>query len=137
MVIITDLPQISREGGDVWHVMQRSAVGYKGFGETYISWVEPGVIKGWKCHTKMVLNLVVPVGEVQFVFLKENGQSFATETIGEARYARITVPPNIWFAFQGLSEQRSMVLNHANIEHGTEVVLEKHLSEIKYPWRVI
>jgi len=137
MVLVTNLQQIPRQGGDVWHVIKSSAPGYQGFGETYISWVDPGEIKGWKCHTKMALNLVVPVGEVQFVFMSEDSRSFRSETIGEVRYVRITVPPNIWFAFQGLSEEPSMVLNHANIEHGEEVVHEKCLSEIEYPWRVM
>ena len=44
---------------------------YEGFGEVYFSELRPKSIKAWKYHYKMTLNLIVPLGEVKFVFFKQ------------------------------------------------------------------
>ena len=67
-ILVTPLRRITTDGGDVMHALKKSDIGYNGFGEVYFSWVEQGAIKAWKCHQRMTLNLVVPVGEVHFVF---------------------------------------------------------------------
>ena len=132
---VTPLQRISTSGGDVMHAMKRTDPGYFGFGEVYFSWVEAGVIKAWKCHQRMTLNLIVPVGEVSFVFhsTKEE-KSFRSENIGDERYVRLTVPPGIWFGFQGKASGSSLIMNVADIEHGPEEVLHKSESEIDYNW---
>ena len=67
-ILVSPLQQIETVGGDVWHTMKQTDVGYAGFGEAYFSWVASGAIKAWKRHTQMTMNLVVPVGQVRFVF---------------------------------------------------------------------
>ena len=67
-ILVTPLKRLSTPGGDVMHVLKNSDNGFNGFGEVYFSWVERGTIKAWKCHQHMTLNLVVPLGEVSFVF---------------------------------------------------------------------
>jgi len=111
-ILVTPLKRIKTEGGDVMHALKNSENGYNGFGEVYFSWVEQGAIKAWKCHQSMTLNLVVPLGEVRFVFyckallaeqIYQPDNEFRIEKIGNERYSRITVPPGIWFGFQGLT----------------------------------
>ena len=67
-IIVTPLKRIPTDGGDVMHALKFSDNGFKGFGEVYFSWIEQGIIKAWKRHQRMTLNLVVPLGEVRFVF---------------------------------------------------------------------
>ena len=117
------------------HALKDSDDGFNGFGEVYFSWVEQGAIKAWKYHQHMTLNLVVPLGEVSFVFhLKDQEKYFRTENIGEERYARLTVPPGIWFGFQGKASGRSLLMNVADIEHDPDEVLRKPVSNIFYKW---
>ncbi len=136
-ILLTQLPRIQTTGGDVLHAMKQSDAGYGGFGEAYFSWVAVGAIKGWKRHTRMAMNLVVPLGEVRFVFRSvhatENDE-FRIEDIGVNRYVRITVPPGIWFGFQGLGAQQSLVLNIASIAHDPDEVERLALSEVNYSW---
>ena len=68
---VTPLKRISTSGGDVMHALKRTDPQYMGFGEAYFSWVEAGVVKAWKCHQQTSLNLVVPLGNVRFVFHQE------------------------------------------------------------------
>ena len=98
-IIITPLATIPVEGGNVKHFLKSNDKEFKGFGESYFSFIEFGKIKGWKLHTKMTMNLVVPIGKVLFVFYDEKNDSYEEYQIGEDNYKRLTVPPNIWFSF--------------------------------------
>lgn len=133
-ILVTPLSRIPTKGGDVLHAVKQNDVGYTGFGEAYFSWVASGAVKGWKRHTKMIMNIVVPVGNVQFVFFLDGEKDFRVEKIGVDRYMRLTVPPGIWFGFQGLADTQSLVLNIANIPHDPNEVERLASFDINYIW---
>ena len=117
------------------HALKKYDNGYNGFGEVYFSWVEQGAIKAWKCHQRMTLNLVAPLGEVRFVFhLMNQKNNFRTEIIGAERYVRLTVPPGVWFGFQGNASGASLLMNVADMEHDPDEVLRKEITNIIYNW---
>ena len=131
-IIITPLKKIEVVGGNVLH---GSDTGFQGFGEAYFSWVQKGFVKAWKLHTRMTLNLVVPVGKIKLVFLSPvEPARFRVEIIGEENYARITVPPGLWFGFQGVAEKDSLLLNIANIIHEPEETQRKDIESFSYNW---
>ena len=135
-ILVTPLKRISTNGGDVMHALKNTDQGFNGFGEVYFSWVEQGAIKAWKCHQRMTLNLVVPLGAVRFVFhLPEQKKKFRTEKIGNNNYSRLTVPPGIWFGFQGIASGSSLLVNVADLEHDPDEVLRKSKSEFRLDWR--
>jgi dTDP-4-dehydrorhamnose 3,5-epimerase len=131
---------VETKGGSVLHAMKRSEQSYSGFGEAYFSTIKPKAIKGWKRHREMVLNLVVPIGAVRFILYDDRENQINTNQFQEVilsikdDYARLTIPPMIWVGFQGLSQQSSLVLNIANIEHSPAEVDRKELDEIKFNW---
>lgn len=136
-ILLTPLTRIETAGGDVLHAMKQCDAGFSGYGEAYFSWVSAGVVKGWKRHMEMTMNLVVPVGQVRFIFRSDSADGadeFRVEEIGVDRYARITVPPGIWFGFEGLARPQSLVLNIASIPHDPNEVERLALSDIHYPW---
>lgn len=134
-IIITPLARIPTAGGDVLHALKQNDAGYSGFGEAYFSWVEAGSIKAWKRHTRMTMNVVVPVGQVRFVFCLNGARKFRIEEIGVDRFVRITVPPCTWFGFQGFASPQSLVLNIADVPHDPSEVERLALSDIKYDWK--
>ena len=137
-VLVTPLLQIETVGGNVLHAMKQTDFGYKGFGEAYFSSVSSGAIKAWKRHTQMTMNIVVPLGQVRFVFYFANldGENeFRVEEIGISRYMRLTVPPGIWFGFQGLHSLPSLVLNIASIPHDPNEYERLPVSDIIYDWK--
>ena len=71
-VTLTPLKQITHPKGDIFHAMKASDDGFSGFGEAYFSTVNQGEVKGWKKHTEMTLNLVVVIGEIEFVVFVVN-----------------------------------------------------------------
>ena len=136
-ILLTPLSRVPTAGGDVLHAMKQSDAGYGGFGEAYFSWVSAGAVKAWKRHMRMTMNVIVPVGQARFVFRSVNAggcNEFRVEEIGVDCYARITVPPGIWFGFQGLGTPQSLVLNIASIPHDPNEVERLALSEVKYAW---
>jgi dTDP-4-dehydrorhamnose 3,5-epimerase len=138
-VILTQLKQIYHSKGNVFHVMKRSDLGFKGFGEVYFSTVKYKNIKAWKKHTKMTLNLTVPIGKVKFVLFddRENsvsrGKFFETE-LSINNYQRLTIPPNIWIGFEGVARSLNLLLNLANMEHDPDEIIRLDLDKIDYNW---
>jgi len=136
-ICVSPLLRIDTAGGDVLHAMKQTDPGFASFGEAYFSWVAAGAVKGWKRHTQMTMNVVVPVGQVRFVFygLDDQGEAeFRVEEIGVARYVRVTVPPGIWFAFQGLGAPESLILNIASVPHDPNETERIVLADIDYVW---
>lgn len=136
-IIVAPLRRISVVGGDVLHAIKRSDVSYRGFGEAYFSQVEHLAVKAWKRHRQMTLNLLVPVGEVRFVFKVDHDPALRVEYAGESSYVRITVPPGIWLGFQGLSTPSSLLLNVADIEHDPAEVDRGASDMIAYDWELM
>ncbi|CAN2170807.1 hypothetical protein MCEMRE203_00047 [Candidatus Nanopelagicaceae bacterium] len=137
-ILVSPLQRISVKGGDVLRALKVEDVGFQGFGEAYFSWIDKNEIKGWKRHSQMTMNLVVPVGMVRFVFADSVSDThsieFRTIEIGSDNYARITVPPNIWFAFQGLEQRSNLILNISNILHSSTESEKLDLRSFEYSW---
>ena len=138
-VTICPLKIIPNPKGEILHAMKASDTVFSGFGEAYFSAVNKGEIKGWKKHLKMTLNLVVPVGNIRFVIFddREGSQTngtFFSIILGKKNYQRITVPPNVWMAFQGVSEGFNLLLNIANLEHDPEEAIGKSVEDVEYDW---
>lgn len=137
-IVLSQLSRIETVGGDVLHGIKKTDNGYYGFGEAYFSWIFAGHIKAWKRHNLMTMNLIVPFGNVRFVFCvqnkeENNNNEYRVEEIGENRFMRITVPPGIWFGFQSLSP-KSLVLNVSDIVHKSTEVDRVSISHFHYTW---
>jgi dTDP-4-dehydrorhamnose 3,5-epimerase len=136
-IIVTPLLEVPVVGGNVLHALKTTDIGYEKFGEAYFSWVNYNSIKAWKMHTKMIMNLIVPVGQVKFVFFVDDAKTdrnFRIIEIGECNYQRLTVPPGIWFGFKGLGKTNSLVCNISNILHSESEVIRKRVDTIDFNW---
>ena len=131
-VTLTPLKQIFNPKGDILHAMKKSDEGFCGFGEAYFSTVAHNMIKGWKRHREMTLNLVVPVGSIEFVCF--DGRNFKSVTLSSENYQRLTVLPGIWMAFRGVADKHSVLLNIASIEHDPNESENCSLEDIAYEW---
>lgn len=134
-VILTPLKQIYHPKGDIFHAMKKSDIGFDGFGEAYFSTINQNNIKGWKKHTKMTLNIVVPVGNIEFVVYDENSKEFFSTKLSHNNYQRLTVKAGLWMAFRGIGEY-NMLLNLASIEHDPNEAVNIELNDINYKWEI-
>ncbi len=135
-VILTPLKIIPGELGSVFHGMKHTDPGFHGFGEVYFSTVHQGVVKGWKKHTEMVLNVVVPVGSIRFVIYDDREHSatihhFQEVVLSTDNYYRLTVPPGLWMAFQGVGPSLNLLMNAASIPHDPAEAINDPISTSK------
>ncbi len=132
-IIVTPNARLITPNGDVMHGMKNSDNGFVGFGEAYFSWINANAVKAWKRHTKMTMNIIVPIGKVRIVFYNES-EGFRVEEIGTDNYVRLTVPPGIWFGFQGMGNSHNLLLNIASILHDPNEVERLEINSINYKW---
>lgn len=122
-VLVTPLKQIYHPKGDIFHALKNTEASFTGFGEAYFSTIKPNVIKAWKRHFEMTLNLVCIRGEIYFVLYdgreesKTCGQFMEVILSPSKHYCRLTVPPDVWMGFKGIDKTDSLLLNIANIPH--------------------
>jgi dTDP-4-dehydrorhamnose 3,5-epimerase len=138
-VKLIPLKQIFHPKGDVYHGIKKSDDGFVGFGEAYFSTIIKDEIKPWKKHTKMTLNIVVPVGEIQFVIFDDRTESktrgkFFSKKLSNSNYYRLVVPPNVWVSFKGIGNKLNLLLNIADLEHDPNEIVRKDLNKIKFTW---
>lgn len=137
-VLLTPLKVIQDEKGSVLHALKNIDPGFSGFAEAYFSSVNKGIIKGWKKHLQMTMNLIVITGEIKFIAYddRESSQtkkSFGTVTLSRNNYFRLTVPPKVWVSFQGLGSE-NILLNIANLTHNPNEAVNIELDEIAGGW---
>jgi dTDP-4-dehydrorhamnose 3,5-epimerase len=140
-VLYTPLRRIPTSQGEVRHGLKASDPGFAGFGEVYFSEVIGGKIKGWKRHRRMTMNLVVVLGTVRFILHDgaETRRDYVVSAEEEARYGRLTVPPGLWMAFQGIGSGCNLLMNLANCAHDPDEAetcrldgFARHLPAIHY-----
>lgn len=146
-VFLTPLKRITHPKGDVFHAMKCMDPGYSSFGEAYFSTIYGGLVKAWKCHFCMTLNLVCMVGKIHFVLYDGREKSptyghFMEATLSPENpelYRRITIPPGVWMAFVGVDDSKNMLLNIADIPHDPteQVNIPIEESDIKFDFTKI
>lgn len=140
-VLLTPLRVIPTPGGAVLHAMKQSDAGYAGFGEAYFSTVERGAIKPWRCHLRMTVNLIVAAGAIRFVLHDIRPQSASCGRFQEVRlsrddnYQRLTVPPGVWMAFEGIGPSENMLLDIADMPHDPDEAERRPLEFFNFDWK--
>jgi dTDP-4-dehydrorhamnose 3,5-epimerase len=142
-VQIIPLKQIIDERGKVMHMLKKGDSYFSDFGEIYFSTINPGAIKGWHIHKKMILNYAVPFGIIKFVLYdgREESSTFGEVQeifIGAENYSLVIVPPFVWNGFKGLGNTPSVVANCASIMHDPNEIdrLDPFDSSIPYKWDI-
>lgn len=138
-VFVTPLKRIFHPQGDIFHGMKKSDPGFVEFGEAYFSTIIKDQIKPWKQHIQMTLNLIVPTGSIRFVIFdnRKNSETFGNYfeiTISQNNYCRLTIPPGVWMAFQGIGDDLNLLLNIASIEHDPQEMVRCEIDNFQYNW---
>ena len=138
-VVVTPLKIIENPKGDIYLFLKRSDDTFTSFGEAYFSSIKKNEIKGWKKHSKMKLNIVVPIGEIMFVLYDDilestsNGFFFSLK-ISKTNYCRLTVPPGVWMAFKGIGAGTNLLMNIASIPHDPKESENCGIESFNFNW---
>lgn len=133
--------QIVDERGKIMHMLKSTDDVFQQFGEIYFSVVNPGVVKAWHIHKKMVLNYAVPFGAIKFVLYDDREGSptrgvLQEVFLGPDSYNLVTVPPMVWNGFKGISTTPAIVANCASIPHDPDEIMrcDPFENHIGYDW---
>ena len=115
-VEITPLTQIKDDRGMVMHMLNAKSFDFSKLGEVYFSLVYQGHVKGWKKHKLMTQNYAVCTGKIKIVIYDDRPQSPTQGNIqeiitGRDFFARIQLPPLVWYSHIGLSEEPAVIAN--------------------------
>jgi len=140
-VLLTPLKQFLDGRGKVMHMVRSTDPHFKGFGEIYFSTVYPDAIKGWHLHKSKTINIAVPFGVVKAVVYDARIDSSTKGQIqevfiGPENYQLLTVPPLLWYGFQGIGTGMSIIANCATEPHDPQEGERKDpfSSDIPYKW---
>jgi dTDP-4-dehydrorhamnose 3,5-epimerase len=120
---VTPLREIPDARGAVLHMCRADAQDFVAFGECYFSEVAPGAIKAWKRHHKQTQNLAVPSGRMRFVVYdaRESSPTKGRLDIIELgrpdAYARLRIPPMLWYGFTCISSTPALAANCPDMPH--------------------
>mgnify|MGYP001162559427 CR=1 FL=1 len=136
----TNLKIILNDKGNIRKMLDKNDPDFKGFGEIYLTDINFNAIKGWKLHRNKTSNLLVVQGHVKFVaWSPMEPKIFESYSIGlleneSYEYSRITIGPNIWFAFIGLHKPVSRILNLSNKVNNETISENMDLKSVNYKW---
>ena len=134
-VVVSALKKIAHPKGSVYHALKSSDSSFHEFGEAYFTTVLQNEVKGWKKHTAMVLNLVVPVGDVSFYVHNDKTGESVEFRLGDGNYSRLTIKPHYWVAFKGRHPGLNLILNIASIEHDPAEAVNAAVDAYPFPER--
>jgi dTDP-4-dehydrorhamnose 3,5-epimerase len=141
-VVVQPLKQIVDSRGSVLHMLRNDSGLFSQFGEVYFSEIHPKTVKAWKRHKKQTQNFAVPLGRIRLVIYDNRPMSSTNKKIVEyelgrpEHYQLIQVPPMLWYGFQTLGNQTSMIANCADHPYDPEEAesLPAHSDRIPYQW---
>ena len=127
---------ISIANGDIVKFFSRESPGFQGFGEVYFSKIKSNKIKGWKRHHRVTCNLMVIHGIVRVVAFSDllNKKTCLDTNFFADSPTIIQIPPMNWFAFQGLSDKTSILVNLIEELHDPNEMEKKDLNFFEYDW---
>jgi len=140
-VSVRNLMVFENKLGGVKHMLKKQWPEFKAFGEIYFSTINSNIVKGWKKHDKTILNYTVPVGNIKVVIFDCNRDSSTYNEVqeielGETNHILLTIPPNVWYSFGALNNEKAIICNLINIEHSEDTHHELELNNdvIPYKW---
>jgi dTDP-4-dehydrorhamnose 3,5-epimerase len=116
---------------------------FEKFGQTYITAVYPGVVKGWHYHKNQTDHFICVRGMAKVALYDQREDSPTKGEVdefflGEQNPVMLTIPPGVLHGFKGISTEMTLIVNVPdqlyNYEDPDEYRIPAHSPEIPYDW---
>lgn len=143
-VQLKKLRPISDERGFVLEILRADDTFFKKFGQTYLSVVYPGVVKGWHYHKIQTDHFTVIKGMAKVVLYdqRQDSKTFGTINeffIGELNPMLIVIPPLVVHGMKGIGAEPAYLINCPselyNYDKPDEYRIDPYDPGIPYNWR--
>lgn len=142
-VIVKQLRVIPDERGWLMEIIRRDDPFFQQFGQTYITAVYPGVVKGWHWHKHQTDHFCVIRGMIKTVLYdRRNGSPTEGEIneffMGELNPIVVTIPRGVLHGMKGIGPETGILLNLVtepyNHKDPDEYRVDPHGGEVPYDW---
>jgi dTDP-4-dehydrorhamnose 3,5-epimerase len=130
--------KIRDDRGAVFHMLRRDDPEFQAFGEVYFSLTHPGVVKAWKLHKRMGLNLFLVSGKARLVLVDGRNDSPTKGQVqqielDETNGPLVVIPPGIWSGFQATGKTDAILANCATEPHDPTEVERRDVNDPEFP----
>jgi dTDP-4-dehydrorhamnose 3,5-epimerase len=142
-VIVKPLRVMADERGWLMEIIRRDDPFFTGFGQTYITVVHPGVVKGWHWHQRQTDHFCVVKGMAKVVlFDRRDGSPTKGEVneffLGEKNPSVVVIPNGVLHGMKGIGTESAFLLNLTtepyNHDDPDEFRVPPHDGGIPYDW---
>ena len=142
-VNIHQLKYIIDERGFLMEMIRSDDPQFNGFGQTYLTAVNEGVVKAWHYHEKQIDTFICVYGMIKLVLFdsRENSPTYGIVNelfIGDRNPQRVQIPTKVMHGFKGISTGYSLIVNIPNqmynYEKPDEFRVDPHVNDIPYDW---
>lgn len=119
---------IKNKNGDIKKFITKKSSDYNGFGECYFSEIKNGKFKGWKKNKTTNQLISVIKGKVKFYLIDDRKKKIKRSHFildENKNYKKIIIPKNVWYAFKGLDNEKSILFNFLSVEHKNTKIIKK------------
>ena len=142
-VKVRKLRLIPDERGFLMEMMRTDWDEFEKFGQTYITAVYPGVVKGWHYHQKQTDHFICVHGMAKVVLYDGREDSPTQGEINEFFMGTLNpimlkIPRGVMHGFKGISEEMTLIVNVPtelyDYQEPDEYRLPAHTDQIPYDW---
>ena len=142
-VKVRKLRLIPDERGFLMAMMRTDWDEFEKFGQTYITAVYPGVVKGWHYHQKQTDHFICVHGMAKVV-LYDGREGSPTQGeineffMGTLNPIMLKIPRGVMHGFKGISEEMTLIVNVPtelyDYQEPDEYRLPAHTDQLTYDW---
>ncbi|MBM3286891.1 MAG: dTDP-4-dehydrorhamnose 3,5-epimerase [Candidatus Eisenbacteria bacterium] len=142
-VVVKPLKPIPDERGFLMEILRRDDPFFEKFGQTYLTVVYPGVVKGWHYHERQVDHFCAIKGMAKVVLYdRRDGSPTKGEVneffMGEQNPILLRIPAGVVHGMKGVGAEAAYIVNtpsepydHSNPD---ERRIDPHENAIPYSW---
>ena len=143
-VKVRKLKIIPDERGRLMEILRSDDEFFQKFGQVYMTTVKPGIVKAWHYHRLQQDNFCCVRGKIRLGLYdaREKSSTFGKTmdmTLGLENPKLVSIPPNVYHGFKGVSNEESIVINTPteayNHTKPDERRVDAYENNIPFDWR--
>lgn len=124
----------SDDRGYLYEVLRCDDRQFQKFGQAYINYTDPGVIKGFHSHARNVDNFTCLSGRIRLVLLDTETKEYREFYLGPENPTCVNIPTGIMHGWLALGNKSACVLNVSTEAYNPTNPDEVRVSPYHFPW---
>jgi len=128
--------------GYLYEMLRKDDPFYKGFGQAYVSSINPGVVKGFHKHSMQTDHVVCVVGQIKLVLIRDLGPRPSGGTMADVEEHHLSVlspqmvviPPDIYHGWMCVGNEPALVINFSTHPFDPQTPDEERVDPHDNPW---